>query len=199
MDPRVIRVANTSYFSTSVYRKVRDVAGVEYQENSANENARKLNEEEVDVALIPVANFAQHGGYVGLDFGVACEGHSGLLTLFSHGEAKNLKTVYLYTSSNSSALLLQLLLKRRFGASARLVRTSRELRPNEIREDEGILVRHAWLRSYHQSFPHSYDLSGEWFEMTGQPYAFLVWATRPETLSRSCTKLILSKTMTIMD
>ncbi|MCB0354088.1 MAG: hypothetical protein KDD64_11205 [Bdellovibrionales bacterium] len=179
----LIRIGNINYGSARPYKALDDVEGFVYEENHATENARKLHEGELDVALIPVGAFAIHGAYVGLDFGIAVDGASHLLRLFSHSPVEQLETVYAYEDSSASILLLQLLARNFWRVSFRIVPRSRVLSPHELGPREGLMLRSGLYRPEHLTFQYQVDLLEKWVEMTRVPFVFLVWATRPGVLS----------------
>jgi 2-iminoacetate synthase ThiH/predicted solute-binding protein len=178
-----IRIANSSYPKENPFRRLSKVKGLVYEENLSPENARKLHEKEVDVALIPASHFAAHGGYVGLDFGVVHNGASDLVRLYAHRPVENLRTIYVHDDSSSSVMLLRMLLKQDWKTEPRIVRSGSDIEPHSLQADEGILVRSNLYRQCDGVFGHVVDLVARWHRLTGEPFVFMLWATRPGTLS----------------
>ncbi|MDZ4785861.1 MAG: MqnA/MqnD/SBP family protein [bacterium] len=179
-----IRVSNIESYTTLPYRLLSSLKFVEYRESSPVENARMLNEGEVDVALIPITEFAIHGGYVGLDFGIAGRSRIDAVVLFSKNPLKSLKTICLDNYSNSSVCLLRLLLKERWGLSPELVRVAHDTLLNQVGSEVAALVTGDMALNIRGKYPVEIDLAEEWFALTKLPFVFCVWATRPDTLSR---------------
>ncbi|MDC0357610.1 hypothetical protein OAO01_02255 [Oligoflexia bacterium] len=177
-----IKVANISYEPLTIFGGLRDFPGVQYEENTPTENARRLHEGEVDVALIPSSEFALHGAYIGLDFGVGFKGRCNFINLFAHQDISKLDAIYLYDSSGASSLLLRLLLRSKWKATPRLIRTRREFDPNSLTEREGFLALNISAERSYEQFTVNEDLVQNWYELTGLPFVFLIWATRPGTL-----------------
>ena len=65
----MLRASGIPQLAGVPYKLLAGLDFVSYEESSPTENARKLNEREVDLALIPAVDYALHGGYVGLEFG----------------------------------------------------------------------------------------------------------------------------------
>lgn len=179
---RQIRVANAPYLGTNPFRLLSELDFVSYSENLPAENARRLHEAVVDIALIPVSEFAAHGGYVGLDYGLACRRRSQGVILAARCRPQKLTTVYLYEAAATSAHLLRLLLKERWHNSPRLVRSS-QLDPRSLGETEGMLVLEDTEELAHRQLPIQEDLVAAWDRLTQRPFPFLVWALRPGVLS----------------
>lgn len=181
---RELRLANAHYLSAVPFRVLSGLAGIRYEENSARENARKLHENQVDVALIPVAEFASHGGYVGLDFGIACREKSECVMLYANSPIESLQTIYLYEGASTAALLLKMCLLKVWKASPRLVRAPQKDLNQQLGSHEGLLVRHEASVQISDSFLISIDLAELWCRLSGLPFVFMVWAVRPGTLKK---------------
>lgn len=182
MSPR-IRVAHTLYPAGGPFDELRGIDYIDYEENLPSENARRLHEGEVDVALISTSQFALHGGYIGLDFGLYCRQHSDLIRLFSHSEIQKLSTIYVHEHSSSSVLLLKMLLQTKWCTSPRLVRADGDIDVAGLTPSEGILMRQEGYAECERVFEFSEDLVSHWHQIHEHPYVFLVWATRPGVLS----------------
>lgn len=179
-----IRVANIVYPPAAPFSLLRDLEFVEYQENLPAENGRNLNEREVDIALVPVSDFALHGGYVGLDYGIAYRRRSHSIILYANQPVTQLNTIYLYGCSSASALLLALLLREKWLLSPRIVPTRRRILPQQLADREGVLFRHEGpVVTPADAFAVALDLVEVWHELTGMPFIPAVWAMRPGTLS----------------
>ncbi|MBX7143868.1 MAG: hypothetical protein K1X79_05405 [Oligoflexia bacterium] len=178
-----IRLSNATYLGTSIYKILQELDFVEYGECSPTENARLLQEGSVDVSLIPVTDFAAHGGYVGLDYGLACQCSSQALYLCAHQSPQYLETVYVYEGAGASRHLLQVLLKERWKCSPRMVRVNEPIVLSSMGPKEGALIlEHSQLPS-RSVLPVQEDLVAVWDSVVAKPVVFLVWAVRPGVLS----------------
>ncbi|RMG44051.1 MAG: hypothetical protein D6719_02720 [Candidatus Dadabacteria bacterium] len=178
-----IKVSNTNYIITMPYRHLAGLDFVEYQENSATASARKLHEGEVDLALIPVAELAAHGGYVGLNYGLASRTGHGTIKLYHRVPLEGISRIYLYQGSSSSALLLRLLLKRFWSFSPMLVRTPDYVTGDMLARNEALLVLDESPVIPTCEGMRCTDLVREWYRVTGLPFVALVWAMRPGALT----------------
>lgn len=185
-----LRVGNISYHVGEPYHLLDGLDFVDYEENLATENARKLQEGELDVALIPVAAFAQNGSFVGLDFGLGEDGGSRLVRLVSHTPASELETVYVYDDSNASTLLLQLLLHNHWKISPRIIPTTKFLSADRLRPKEGFLIECKEFAEASEQFAVQEDPIGLWHESYGCPWVYLIWATRPGALTHYQDKMM---------
>ncbi|MBN8549409.1 MAG: hypothetical protein J0M12_08855 [Deltaproteobacteria bacterium] len=178
-----IRIGNCSYLVTRPYELLRELDFVTYVEDSPREIARRLHENELDVALIPASEFAVHGGYVGLDHGLACAESADNLFLCAQGPIDRLDTIYLYDGSSSSAVLLRLLLREEWHITPRLVRVPEGLDLNKLRDNEGVLVLQDEMPANLSRMAVVEDLVTAWDRLTNKPFVFLVWAVRPGVLT----------------
>lgn len=185
-----LRIGNVCYQSGVVYKGLQDLPGVSYEENHSPENARKLSEGELDVALVPINALATSGNLVGLDFGVSVEQMTNLIRLVSRKPAQGLRTIYVYSDSSASTFLLRLLASNVWNANPRIIATSQSISMMTLHEDEGYLVRRSQMSECDDVFPCSLDLIKEWHDSTGLPFVFLVWAAREDTLSRAQFRML---------
>jgi len=179
---RDIRVGNISNLSGAPFRSLKELPFVSYEEGFSSENARKLQEGELDLALIPVNIFAASGALVGLDFGVSAEPDSKILTLVSHRPVEELDTIYVYYDASASILFTKLLLQKVWNSKARLIQTRDVFSSVRLGEREGIILRRPHIKEDHKSLPVQHNLMQVWSGLTGQPFVFLIWAANPGVL-----------------
>ncbi|MEZ4754889.1 MAG: MqnA/MqnD/SBP family protein [Bdellovibrionota bacterium] len=179
----MIKVSGVPYFLCRHFRILEDLPDVQYSENIAIENARLLMEGSLDVALIPVYEFAADGGYIGLDFGVASYEKSEILYLCSNCPAESLEKVYAYQDSSASSLLFKIMVKQKWNNNPRLVKSRFKRKAEEVGPKEGILARYEGPATDFENFEYRYDLGKEWYNLTGKPHIYLIWAARPGVLS----------------
>ncbi len=180
---RRIRIGNLAYLGTKPYQLLRELDFAAYSELGVTENVRRMHEGELDVALIPASEFAAHGGYVGLDYGLACSERSDSLLLCSKNRLEQLDTIYMYDGAGTSAVLLRLLLREEWKVSPRLVRVGADFDPAHLRDSEGMLVLKDEIPADVAKMPVIEDLVSAWDRLTGKPFVFLIWAVRPGALN----------------
>jgi len=179
-----IRVSNYEHLICRPFSLLRGLDFVKYEENYVKENARKLHEGEVDVALIPTVDFLNYGSYVGLDFGLCCQESSNRLFLLANDELHQLNTIYVHDSVSSSSYLLRMLLSEKWNVTPRIVPVHRGLTVEHIKENEGMLLMFEEQLEFDRSeYCVCEDIVTVWHEWTGLPFVFLIWATRPGVLT----------------
>ena len=178
-----IRLSNIAQLAGVPYKLLADLDFVDYEEGTPTENARRLNEGETDLALIPVVDYAAHGGYVNLEFGMGTRRRTDSMILYAKRPIEELRGVHIYQCSSSSMVLLRLLLVEKWQNNPPLMRRT-EFEPfDSVGEDEGVLALHELPGMIRRDFPVVEDLGSVWYEHTGLPFVFLIWAARPGTLS----------------
>ncbi|MEN0065622.1 MAG: MqnA/MqnD/SBP family protein [Myxococcota bacterium] len=149
------------------------------------EIARQLREREVDVALVPVAAALSDGDYqmVG-GVGIGAEGPVASVLLVAEQPPETWTEVLLDGVSRTSVVLAQLLLDGPLKRRAKGELTIRHVGPNEgVAQAEGsvaALVIGDAARELPDRLTHRIDLAEAWFEWTGLPFVFAVWAGQPD-------------------
>ena len=147
--------------------------------------ARRLAEDEVAAALVPVAAAATLGG-LSLAGG-ACIGSRGpvrSVVLVAERPLHELDTIALDLSSRTSAVLARLVLARR-GLSPRLVGRAPRQAIEGVADRAGALVIGDPALALEGRFAHTLDLAEAWREWTGLPFVFAAWFARPRALSEA--------------
>lgn len=178
------RVRNVRYLNSVPFRSLQKLEWLDYEECLPSECARRLHEGEADLACIPLAEFAYHGGYTALPFGIVSLGKVDSVLLFSERPVDELEAICVDSASQTSAALLRLLLPSiGAGSAVRFWRMSAADALERVEGKVGALL--IGNNAYHarDTFPHQLDLSQRWFEVTGLPFVFAVWAMRPGALS----------------
>ncbi|MCB0338087.1 MAG: hypothetical protein KDD53_00715, partial [Bdellovibrionales bacterium] len=179
-----IRIANSRFYSSLAFREVASLDWVEYTEATPQENAQALHEGLVDLAHIPVSEFAMHGGYVGIDFGVSTVKQIDSVMLFAQQPIDKLKTIYLDAGASTSVVLLQLLLAEKWMLTPKMLRVERQSLLESVGGTNGVLIIGDAALSCRDKFPVAIDLTSVWYQLTGLPFVYTIWAKRPGTLSK---------------
>ncbi len=138
----------------------------------------------LDVSVISSLAYAQATGALRLlpDLAIACDGPVASVRCFSRVPWRELtgRRVLLAPASMTSACLLQVLLRRRFGVEPEYVTAADgENLPDDVAA--GLLIGDpALLEAGRGRFPFDLDLGGEWKAWTGLPFVFALWAVREE-------------------
>jgi chorismate dehydratase len=152
------------------------------------ECARRVASGQAKAGLMPVIEASRLGLPMIGDTGIACRGPVRSILLVSKVEPAQIKHLALDRASRTSVMLARILLAERYGATPELVTMSPELGPMLRQADAALIIGDPALRLDPATLPyHVLDLGLEWWEMTGLPMVFAMWAGEvalPETLFR---------------
>ncbi len=142
--------------------------------------AECLDEDRIDIGLVPVAEIARQGLQIVPGVGIAAFGAVRSILLFSRVPWKQIGTLAADLSSRTSVELARVILRERFGVEPHIFRAQPNL-PRMLEDaDAALLIGDAALEvdPEQQPFP-CLDLSHEWFSLTGLPFVFAAWAGKP--------------------
>lgn len=174
-----LKVSGIRHVVGSPFKQVLNKSIVTYQEKLAYQNAQELALGLVDLALIPSIDYASHGGYQVLPYGISCSGYSDRLFLYTNQDISSLSTIYLYEDSGASAWLLKILLAEYYCIEPKLIYTRRKSNAADLEESEGLVVLHDFPEKDHGMVAkHKIDLVKVWYDWTGFPFVFHVWCAQ---------------------
>jgi chorismate dehydratase len=140
--------------------------------------ADRLESGSADVALIPSIEYQRIPGLRILPgMAIASRRRARSVLLISRLAAPEIRRVALDTSSRTSAALVKVWLDRRARRRVEYVEAPPRFPAMLEGFDAALLIGDAALKADLRDFK-VYDLSGEWFEMTGLPFVFAFWAVR---------------------
>jgi chorismate dehydratase len=142
--------------------------------------ARLLGQGSLDVGLIPSIEVQRIPNLrVMPDMCIAARHEVRSVILVSRGPVEEIRRVALDQNSRTSATLVRLLLRERYGLDPEYVHE----RPDPERmlgeADAALIIGDPALRVDRERY-RIVDLAAEWNELTGLPFVFAVWAVRPE-------------------
>jgi chorismate dehydratase len=181
MDNR-IRIGAVTYLNTKpLIHDLEELAtDAELVLDLPSRLADELAEGRLDVALIPVIEYFRAGGYAVVpNVAIASRGPVLSVTLFSRVPWTGIRRVALDVGSRTSAALTQVLLRRRYGVAAEVVPLPMDQVAEEVDADAVLLIGDRAMRACLPGFAHAFDLGQEWFDWTGLPFVYAVWAVRP--------------------
>jgi chorismate dehydratase len=142
--------------------------------------ADRLADSELDVALIPVIEYFRAGTYsIVPDISIATRGPVLSVTLFSRVPWADIRRVALDAGSRTSAALTQVLLQKRYGVTPEVVPLPLDRNAEDADADAVLLIGDRAMRACLPGFAHAFDLGQEWYDWTGLPFVYAVWAVRP--------------------
>ena len=142
---------------------------------------------ELDVSVVSAVEYARNAAAYHLlpDLAISCDGPVHSVALFSRRPVEELgeRTVLLSASSRTSVLLLQLLVRHRWGVTPRFATVRAEPSDlsglNGLPHDAVLVIGDAALMlADRRLYPVRVDLGAAWREWTGLPFVFAVWAAR---------------------
>ena len=148
----------------------------------------------IDVGLIPTVEYARQGAGLRIIPGLAIGSEAEVLTvrLFYRGRLDRVRRVAADTGSRTSVVLLQILLRERYGIEPEIAAAPPDLDAMLHGADAALLIGDPVLPlvgSRGDAGRSSLDLGREWHELTGRPCVFAFWAGRdlaagPEHVTR---------------
>ncbi len=140
--------------------------------------ADRLAAAELDVALIPAIEYFRSGSYsIVPDVSIATRGPVLSVTLFSRRPWDGIRRVALDAGSRTSAALTQILLRKRHNIRPEVLPLDGDAEDADA--DAVLLIGDRAMRACLPGFAHAYDLGQEWYDWTGLPFVYAVWAVRP--------------------
>lgn len=131
--------------------------------------ANKLVENQVDIGLVPVAALLHIKDYhIISNYCIGAKGKVDSVFIFSNKPIQEIKTLRLDAQSRTSNNLAKVLLKYHWEINPGLV--------NSELADAFVQIGDRTF-SNRDHYPYQYDLAAEWFNFTGLPFVFAVWAS----------------------
>jgi chorismate dehydratase len=148
--------------------------------------AADLHAGRIDVGLIPSIEYARGPEPYCMVPEVAIAARGPVLTvrLFWRGDLRAVRRVALDTSSRTSAALLRVLMREKFGMEPEFAAARPDLEEMLLRADAALLIGDAVFGAGDAGC-ESLDLGAEWVGFTGHPFVFAFWAGRQGALSPS--------------
>lgn len=148
--------------------------------------ASLLHAGEIDLGLVPAIEVVRGPRPYEVVAGpvVSCRGAVDSVALFSRVNVEEIRTIALDASSRSSATLLRILCARHFGIAPTFVDLPPDL-PEMLRHaDAALLIGDPALDAPWRALGlEKIDLGQAWWDMSGLPFVFAVWASRVATLA----------------
>ena len=139
--------------------------------------ATKLSYNLADVGLIPVAGLEDLNDYqiIG-DYCIGAVGKVKTVVLVSDVPLAQIETILMDYQSRSSVLLAKVLAKFYWKKEFNWENTCNDFQNKSIKENTAGVIIGDRVFDIENKYKYSYDLSEEWFEFTGLPFVFAVWA-----------------------
>ena len=110
---------------------------------------------------------------------ISCIGPAESVKLFHEGPLEAIRTLALDTNSLTSVLLAKVVLRERHGLSPQFIDMPPDLDRMLETCDGAVTIGDTTMQAPHGKWAEL-DLGSEWYELTGLPFVFAVWAVNPE-------------------
>jgi chorismate dehydratase len=142
--------------------------------------AQDVEEEKVQIGLVPVAEVARQGLEVVPGVGIACRGAVRSILLFSRVPWQKVRTLAADIGSRTSVELARVILRERYAVEPRVVLHEPVLEKMLSVADAALVIGDSALRITPEELPFEcMDLGAEWLTHTGLPMVFAAWAGKP--------------------
>jgi chorismate dehydratase len=154
--------------------------------------AADLHSGAIDLGLIPAVEYVRGPCPYSIvpQVAVGCRGAVLTVRLFYRGELGAIRRLALDPSSRTSATLVRILLKERYGLEPELVQPGPDLEQSLHRADAALLIGDPVFPALDSGYD-SLDLGQEWYDLTGLPFVFAFWAGRPGLLEPRQVRLLI--------
>jgi len=140
-----------------------------------SECARKLSENEVDIALVPVAILKKNPKFkIVSDFCIGANGKVDTVCLYSETPLKEIEEIYLDYQSKTSVELLRILCREYWKITPKFKNSEKGFE-DKIEGRTAALIIGDRAFAANKKYKYVYDLSEIWKEMTGLPFVFACW------------------------
>ena len=158
-----------------------------------SEVARRIAEDEADVALMPVAAAATIGDLrIARGMAIGARGRVRSVVLVADQPIDEIEELALDLSSRTSVVLARLVMRaRRGGKEPRLVGCAAADAIAGVGGARGALVIGDPALALEGRFPYVLDLGEAWMEETGLPFVFAAWCGRAGALAADDERLLL--------
>jgi chorismate dehydratase len=176
------RVGAVSYLNTKplVYGLAERFAGIDLAYDLPSRLADRLNEGELDVALIPSIEYLRRSGCTIVSNAcIACRGPVLSVKLLSRCPMHQIRTLALDEGSRTSAVMVRILLKDRFGLDPQLRLLPHGADVARAASDAVLLIGDRAIHPPAEVFPESWDLGDQWCRWAELPFVFAMWVARP--------------------
>ncbi len=149
-----------------------------------SEGARRMIEEEADIALLPVAALAEIGGLEVVPGPcIGANGRVDSVVIVSEVPLDDIERVYVDNASRTSVVLARIFLESVGKGGVPFIRLKGKEIPEKVQgKDAGLLIADLAFEKSRQ-FKYRHDLADAWKRLTGEPFVFAVWAAQPGILT----------------
>lgn len=187
-EQRALRVGCVSFLNARPLIESFDVGGddeggVKIKFDVPSGLLSDLEDEKTDVALCPVIDFqlSERELVIVPAGGIGCDGPTLTVRIYSRVPMREVKRVHMDTDSHTSVCLTQVILRKMYDVKPELVKYTKGDAGDAFAEDTYLLIGDKVVADApcDEEFAYQLDLGQAWKELTGLPFVFAVWMTRP--------------------
>lgn len=178
-----VRVGAVSYLNTKplVYGLAEGPSEIDLVYDFPSRLADRLHRGDLDVALIPSIEYLRHPEYrIVSDACIGCQGPVLSVKLLSRGPMNRIRSLALDEGSRSSAVMVQILLKAKFGVKPELKLLPHDANLNDSTADAVLLIGDRAIHPPNDMYHEAWDLGEQWCRWAGLPFVFAMWVARPD-------------------
>lgn len=143
------------------------------------ECADRLQDGRADIGIVPAIELPRQDLVITADTAIVCQGPVRSILLISKVPFDRIRTVAGDSSSRTSVMLTEIILRRKYAVEAVIESYAPGLETMLSKCDAALIIGDPALRIEPSSLPYEVlDLGLEWTQMTGLPMVFAVWAGR---------------------
>ncbi|MFL6465475.1 MAG: menaquinone biosynthetic enzyme MqnA/MqnD family protein [Bryobacteraceae bacterium] len=142
--------------------------------------AEQVENDLIEVGLVPVVEIARQQLQIVSDVGIACHGAVRSILLVSRVPFRQIRTLAADASSRTSVQLAKVILRERYGVEPHIHRHAPELEEMLASADAALIIGDPALQVQPAALPYEWlDLGSEWLALTNLPMVFAAWAGKP--------------------
>jgi len=179
--PRPIRVGAVNYLNTKplIEGLTSFAPHASLELDLPSRLADRLATGDLDVGLIPVIEYFRAGRYsIVPGISIASRGPVLSVTLFSRVPWSEIRSVALDEGSRTSSALARIILEKRYGIRPAVESLPMGVAADDMHTDAVLLIGDRAMKACLPGFANAFDLGQEWFDWTGLPFVYAVWAVR---------------------
>lgn len=178
---RLIRISVVSYLNSRPYMHGLTMLGqnnpiFDISSDIPARCAEKLQNDEADIGLIPVAMIPQLGeAHILTDFCISADGKVDSVLLVSQTPLEGIREIFLDKESRTSVQLARILAREWWKIDPVWIEESVSA-INPVSTNAAVIIGDRALQMASE-FTYVYDLAEEWKKMTGLPFVFAAWVS----------------------
>jgi predicted solute-binding protein len=141
------------------------------------ECADRLQDGRADIGIVPAIEVPRQNLTITATTGIVCHGAVRSILLTSKVPLDQIRTVGADSSSRTSVVLTEIILRKKYGAEPEMIPAMPHLDAMLQKNDAALVIGDPALRIDPAESRYAVlDLGAEWTAMTGLPFVFAVWA-----------------------